>query len=128
MEKITATELKAMTKKPNKLRNVPTTVDGIKFHSKGEAKRYGELKLLQKAGKISKLVTSKKELRWRWKIVWRANDREFVRSQYYESDFSYFENGVQVVEDYKGMLTPEYKRKRRIMKELFGITIRETRG
>jgi hypothetical protein len=36
----------------NKYRNVKTEVDGIKFDSKKEAKRYGELKLLEKSGRI----------------------------------------------------------------------------
>jgi hypothetical protein len=35
---------------------VRTEVDGITFASKKEAKRYGELKLLEKAGEIRKLT------------------------------------------------------------------------
>ena len=42
-------------RKPRKYRNVPTVVDGIRFDSKAEARRWGELKLLERAGSISSL-------------------------------------------------------------------------
>ena len=38
--------------KPSKYKNVRVTVDGIKFDSKGEAKRYGALKILKATGKV----------------------------------------------------------------------------
>ena len=31
----------------------PTVVDGVRYQSTAEARRYGELKLLERAGKIS---------------------------------------------------------------------------
>ena len=37
-----------------------TVVDGIKFDSKKEAARYSELKLMEKAGEIYNLITSRK--------------------------------------------------------------------
>ncbi len=39
--------------KPNKYRNTITIADGIKFDSKAEAKRFRELKLMQKSKDIS---------------------------------------------------------------------------
>lgn len=36
----------------NKYKAVKTTVDGIKFDSKAEARRYTQLKLLERAGQI----------------------------------------------------------------------------
>lgn len=42
-----------MRKSRSKYGNVPTVIDGIRFASKLEAKRYGELKLLQKNGDVS---------------------------------------------------------------------------
>jgi hypothetical protein len=39
----------------SKYRNVKTEVDGIKFDSKKEATRYGQLRLLEKAGLIGNL-------------------------------------------------------------------------
>ena len=90
----------------------PTIVDGIKFASAKEARRYGELKLLQLAGKISEL-----ELQPRFKLVIEET---------YVADFRYFENGETIIEDVKGCLTREYKRKRKAMKKQYGVTILET--
>jgi dsDNA-binding SOS-regulon protein len=42
-------------KRKNKYNAKKTVVDGITFHSKKEADRYCELRLLQKAGQISHL-------------------------------------------------------------------------
>ena len=90
----------------------PTIVDGIKFASAKEARRYGELKLLQMAGKISAL-----ELQPRYKLVIEET---------YVADFRYLENGETIIEDVKGCLTREYKRKRKAMKKQHGVTILET--
>lgn len=45
----------------------------------------------------------------------------------YRADYVYTERGRQVVEDIKGMLTPEYKIKRALMLAIHGITIRQVR-
>ena len=58
-----------------KYKNKITEVDGIKFHSKKEANRYIELKLLQKTKKIKflelqpviPLIVNKKK---NWKLYW----------------------------------------------------------
>lgn len=39
--------------KPNKYHNHPTTVDGIRFDSKKEARYYEQLKIRQKLGEVS---------------------------------------------------------------------------
>ena len=39
----------------SKYRNIKTEVDGIVFDSKAEARRYAELRLLEKANEISDL-------------------------------------------------------------------------
>jgi hypothetical protein len=44
----------------------------------------------------------------------------------YVGDFDYWENGEYIVEDVKGFLTPVFKLKRKLVKALHGITIRET--
>ena len=91
-----------------------TKVDGITFASQKEAKRYGELKLLQKAGQISEL-----KLQVRFKLVQTVT---------YVADFEYYDRlkGSKVVEDVKGFLTPIYRRKRKLMREQHGIEILET--
>ena len=44
-------------KRASKYKSVKVTVDGIVFDSKREAKRYGELKIMQQAGLIELLET-----------------------------------------------------------------------
>lgn len=86
-------------------------VDGRTFASQKEARRYGELRLLERAGKIEKL-----RCQVRFKLV---------QIVHYVADFVYLERGVEVVEDAKGFKTPEYKRKRRLMASQHQIEIRE---
>lgn len=100
----------------SKYRNVRTEVDGITFASKKEAKRYWELKLLERAGEITGL-----ELQRRFTL--EANGQKICE---YVSDFDYFDrHGSQVVEDAKGVRTPVYKLKKRLMKVLLGIDVQE---
>jgi len=44
----------------------------------------------------------------------------------YRADFAYDENGARVVEDAKGVRTPAYRLKAKLMKAVFNIEIRET--
>ena len=52
---------------------------------------------------------------------------EYGREIKYIADFTYYENGHLVVEDVKSKatVTPVYKIKRRLMQEIYGITIKE---
>jgi hypothetical protein len=91
-----------------------TTVDGIRFDSAKEAKRYSELLLLEKAGAISKLEiqpTIKLTIAG-VPIVYRSG-----RHARYRADFRYIENGTMVVEDTKSPATktPAYKLKDAIL-------------
>ena len=107
----------------SKFRNVPTLAGGIRFHSKFEANRYCELKMAERAGEIRKL-----ERQVRFEL--RAGPNDFVVERYV-SDFTYHEKQdgvwVFVCEDVKGFETSDYKRKRKWMKEVHGIEIREVR-
>lgn len=97
--------------------NRKTVVDGITFDSAKEAKRYGELKVLQRAGEITSL-----ELQPRFPIVING-----VKVCTYVADFGYVDQiGSPVVEDVKGMKTREYILKRKLMKAVYGIEILET--
>ena len=102
----------------NKYRNVPTEVEGILFQSMHEARRYQDLRLLERAGQISGLETQPK-------YIISVNG---VRICSYSADFRYVENGQVVVEDAKsgGTRTPQYRLKVKLMKAVHGITIRET--
>lgn len=111
----------------NKYHNKKVTVDGITFDSVKEARRYSELILLQRAGKI-------KDLRRQWKYVLIPSQYAEVdgkrkcieRECTYVADFVYLQDGEIIVEDTKGFRTPEYKIKRKLMLFLKGIRIKET--
>jgi hypothetical protein len=93
-----------------------TYVDSIAFDSKKEAARYQELRLAEKAGVIANL-----ELQPRYPLI--VNN---VALGSYVGDFLYEENGERVVEDVKGMKTPVYRLKKKLLKAIYGIDIRET--
>lgn len=122
----------------NKYGNRKTVVNGIEFDSRKEAVRYQELRLLERAGKIS-------GLRLQEKFILIPSQREASTEVYksgpqkgrrkpgkllekecsYIADFCYTENGEIVVEDTKGFRTEAYKIKRKLMLERYGIRIRE---
>jgi len=87
-----------------------TTIDGIRFASKAEARRYTELKLLQEAGEIDGL-----ELQPSF-IIWSTNNYKTGKTDRitYIADFKYFQNGQYIVEDVKGVLTPVYRMKKKM--------------
>lgn len=103
--------------KKSKYGNKKTEVDGIEFDSAKEAGRYKELKLLQKAGAIGLL-----ELQ----VPFELNEGG-THSYKYIADFVYLDarTGEKVVEDAKGCRTREYLKKRRLMRKILGIVIRE---
>lgn len=101
-----------------KYHNSKTVIDGIRFDSKKEAKRYLELKILEKAGVI-------KDLRRQVPYV-IINKSRYGRAIKYVADFVYYEDDKLVVEDVKGVLTPLYKLKKRLMAEVYGIEVKET--
>lgn len=100
----------------NKYGAIKTEVDGILWASKKEAGRYRELCLRLKAGEIS-------DLRWQIKYPLKVNGNLICT---YIADWQYVENGVEVVEDSKGVKTPQYRIKAKLMKALYGIEIKET--
>lgn len=98
-----------------KYRNVPTTVDGIRFASKAEAKRYEELKLLVRAGEISELELQK---------PYQLTAFDGTKLAKYVADFDYRDkSGVRVTEDVKGILTPAFRIKAKLFKAQFGRDI-----
>ena len=100
---------------PSKYRAVRTTVNGLPFASQKEARRYQALLLLECAGRINRL-----ELQPRFPC--RVNELLVCT---YVADFRYFEDGQFVVEDVKGMKTDVYRIKAKLVKALYGITIKE---
>lgn len=83
----------------------PTHVDGIRFASKAESRRYSELKSLEGAGIISGLTLQPK-----FPLIVQGQ-----KVCTYVGDFAYIEDAKFVVEDVKGHPTPEYKIKRKLL-------------
>lgn len=102
----------------NKYRNIPTIIDGVKFASRKEARRYQELRLLERAGAISEL-----ELQPKYDLTING-----VKIGRYIGDFKYREGvcGKYILEDVKGIRTPIYKMKAKLVKALHGVEILET--
>lgn len=102
--------------------NRKATVDGIVFDSIKEARRYNELKLLQKAGQIEEL-----ELQQEFELIpsQRVGGRVVERAVKYRADFTYKQDGKLVVEDTKGVKTKDYIIKRKLMLFVHGIQIKE---
>ena len=93
----------------NKYSAIKTTVDGIEFHSKKEARRYSELMLMQKGGLISEL-----ELQPSYRL--EVNGKLVCK---YVADFRYKVSGGQVVEDVKGVRTRAYRIKAKLFQALY---------
>lgn len=97
------------------------TPDGT-FDSRKEYNRWIELKILEKSKLISHLQRQVKyELIPSQKIGKRVAERAVT----YVADFVYNENGRTVVEDTKGVRTPEYIIKRKLMLWVHGIKVNE---
>lgn len=88
------------------------------FDSGREAERYFELRILERAGKISDL---RRQVPY---LLIPAQKGE--RKCEYIADFVYRENGEEIVEDCKGYRTEVYRLKRKLMLYVHGIKIRET--
>lgn len=100
-----------------KYRAKKTEVNGIIFASKKEASRYTDLWLMQRAGDIRDL-----ELQPKYEI--KVNGFKVCT---YIADFRYKNRkGELITEDVKGLRTPVYRLKAKLMKAVFGITILET--
>ena len=92
--------------------------DGQVFDSVMEFHRWGMLRLLERAGKISDL---KRQVSFEL-----IPKQEGERACSYVADFTYYENGKLVVEDCKGFKTDAYKIKKKLMLWVHGIRIKET--
>ena len=94
----------------NKYRNKKVQIDMYLFESIAESKRYKELALLLKAGKIKNL---KLQPRFLLQDGFKKNGKTYRKIEYI-ADFMYEENGKVVVEDVKGKETEVFKLKRKL--------------
>lgn len=94
------------------------TVDGHRFDSRREAKRYEELRQLEAAGKIAQLEL---QPRFELQAAFRYHG-EAIRKIEYVADFKYldYERGGLVVEDVKGMRTDVYRLKKKLFLAKYG--------
>lgn len=109
---------------PSKYHARKTVVDGITFDSRREAKRYGELKLLERAGAIKGL---QRQVRYELIPAFDAGGKHY-RPTTYIADFTYTdcETGKGIVEDVKGVRTDVYRLKAKLFAHKFGVAILET--
>jgi hypothetical protein len=114
--KFNTVEVIANAKKP-KFGNVKTEIDGIVFDSDREAKRYVQLRFHAKAGLIKDLLLQ---------VSFELNEGGTHHLRYI-ADFVYtdIKSGEHIVEDAKGFRTKEYKKKKKLMKKIYSIDIRE---
>lgn len=106
------------------------TEEGV-FDSKKEFGRWIVLKNKEENGEIQKLERQKKfelipsQPLPEPKILRKGKKTYTERAVFYIADFAYIENGKPVVEDVKGVRTPEYVIKRKLMLKRYGIQVRE---
>lgn len=125
MEHISLEEYKQLQRKGNsKYKNKKIEADGIKFDSELEAKRWQELKLLQKAGAIKEL---RRQVRFELQPSYKKNNK-IIRGIYYVADFMYwsYTERKYIIEDTKGYRTEIYKLKKKIFEYKYpGMEIKE---
>jgi len=89
------------------------------YASKAESRRGQDLSLMERAGIIKGLREQVP-----FEII---PSQEGERAAHYVADFMYFDNktGLWVIEDVKGVKTPAYVLKRKLMLLVHGIRVRE---
>ena len=104
------------------------------FDSLKEYRRFCELSLLEKAGKVTDLqrqvkfvlIPTQREPDTIGKRGGVKKGKTIEQECSYVADFVYVQDGETVVEDSKGFRTADYKIKRKLMLYIHGIRIKET--
>lgn len=104
-------------KRGNKYGAKRTVVDGLTFDSAGEASRWFDLVNLQRGGLICNLERQKK-----YTLVDKIGKQ---RAATYTADFDYFDiaKNAFVTEDFKGVVTAEFKLKAKLFRARYGREI-----
>lgn len=115
-----------MISRGRKFGNRKTEIDGITFDSKKEARRFAELRLMERAGEISNL-----QIQVPFVLIPNQRDEKtgkvIERAVTYKADFVYNRrDGSLVVEDTKGVRTDVYMIKRKLMLWVHRIRVEET--
>ena len=116
----------------NKYGNKKTTVDTgnstIRFDSKKEAARFKVLQAMVYSEEIRDL---KLQPHFTLQEGFKTLDGESVKAIVYVADFSYYKRSSDadgwefIVEDVKGQKTDVYKIKKKMMQDVYGITVQE---
>ena len=114
---------KAPKAKKSKYNNIRVQYNDKWFDSKKEMRRYQQLELLQRAGKIKNLCC---QVTYNLLPTTRIGGQT-QRKTTYIADFVYWdiEKDCEVIEDAKGMRTDVYKIKRKLMMVRHGIEVVE---
>ena len=104
----------------NKFNARKVNIDGFQFDSAAEANRYGELKLLERAGEIERL-----QVHPRFAIEMNGTKICVV-----ELDFSFFDTAKEMTRyiDVKGVDTALSKLKRKLIKAAYAIEVEVEKG
>lgn len=109
-----------------KYANEPTIVDGMRFDSKAEARRWCELKMLEKAGEISDL---RRQVPFELIPAQTTPTGDKIRPMVYVADFTFKDKeGRLIVEDPKGCSTDVWRLKQKLMLWRHGIWVREVKS
>jgi hypothetical protein len=116
----------AKVKAKPKHKNIKVVIDGIKFDSMKEGKRYYELKLMQERGLIESLAMQQPFVLAQSVVLDGKKKPAFM----YFADFCYQlpKSHALVVEDVKSLATrklPAYRIKKHLMKSVHDIEITE---
>lgn len=106
---------KGAEEKVSKYNNKKTQIDMYVFDSIAESKRYKELALLEKTGRITELELQPHFL---LQESFKKNGKTYRKIEYI-ADFKYKENGKIVVEDVKGKETDVFKLKRKLFEKKY---------
>lgn len=117
-------EFREENKRKGKYNNRKVTVDGITFDSQKECDHWFKLKARQKAHEIRNL---NRQVTFELIPAQKEGNRVVERACTYKADFVYIDckTGETVVEDVKGVKTEVYKIKKKLMRWVHGITIKE---
>lgn len=112
---------KAIEFKQNKYKNKKVEYDGIKFDSIKEKNRYIGLKQMEKLGIIKNL---QRQVKYELQPSFKFNGKT-IRSINYIADFVYIQDGIEIIEDVKGMRTKEYILKKKMFEYKYQKEIKE---
>lgn len=116
LKSITHVPAELVTKSKSKYGNKKTFVGDKKFDSIKESKRYLILKDMEDKGEIS-------NLKLQHKFIIEIDGNKICT---YIADFTYFDQKqIYIVEDVKGMKTAVYNLKKKLMKAILNISIKE---